>query len=129
MLENMSQDLAFEKNVGGTAVSSIFCVGAMVSGLLAGPFEKATGKFAQLCIGVLYASGNILAGFTTDSKVCWGGPFGGCVADMLFAGRVLTGLAVSCWSFRQSVTSQITDIFIYDTSVVRYLAAVSPPDI
>ena len=27
------------------------------------------------------------------------------------------------------MTSQITGIFIYDTSVVRYLAAVSPPDI
>ena len=93
MLENMSDDLAFEKNVGGAAVSSIFYVGAMVGGLIAGPFEKASGRFAQLCISVLYASGNILAGFTTDSKVCWGGPFGGCVADMLFAGRVLTGLA------------------------------------
>ena len=94
MLENMSQDLAFEENVGGTAgLIYLFCVGAMVGGLLAGPFEKATGKFAQLCIGVLYASGNILAGFTIDHKICRGGPFNGCVASMLFTGRVLTGLA------------------------------------
>ena len=93
MLEPMSEDLGFDKNVGGAVATSVFYIGAMVGGLIAGPFEKASGKFAQLWIGALYAFGNIFAGLTTDSKVCWGGPFDGCVAKMLFAGRVLTGLA------------------------------------
>ena len=94
MLDNLSEDLTFEKNVGGAAVSSIFYVGAMLGGLVAGPFEKASGKFAQLWIGVLYACGNIIAGLTADHKFCWGGPFDGCVTSMLFAARILTGFAL-----------------------------------
>ena len=93
MLKTMSEDLGFDEKVGGAVATSVFYIGAMVAGLVTGPFEKASGKFAQLWIGALYAFGNVLAGLTTDHKFCWGGPFDGCVADMLFAGRVLTGFA------------------------------------
>ena len=129
MLDNLSEDLTFEKNVGGAAVSSIFYVGAMLGGLVAGPFEKASGKFAQLWIGVLYAFGNIIAGLTADHKFCWGGPFDGCVADMLFAGRVLTGFASGLMLVVSPKYDMAGEIFCFDICVARYLATVSPPEI
>ena len=93
MLEPMSEDLGFDKNVGGAVATAAFYVGAILGGFVIAPFEKASGKFAQLWIGALYALGNILAGLTTDHNLCWGGPLDGCVANMLVAGRVLTGFA------------------------------------
>ena len=93
MLEAMSEDLGFDKNVGGAVASASLYIGIMIGGLTAGPFEKISGRFVQTWIGLLYTTGNLLAGFSTDHKICWGGPFGGCVADMLFIGRLLNGFA------------------------------------
>jgi len=113
MLSTLSEDLGFDENVGGAVATAALYLGAGVGGVLAGPFQRCCGKFSQVWIGVLYLAGSVLCGCTTDHKVCWGGPFDGCVANMLFVGRCLTGIA----SGLMLVISP------------KYLADVSPPSI
>ena len=93
MLKPLYTDLGFDKNVGSGVAAASMYLGVAVGGLVAGPFEDACGKYAQVWMGALYVLGNILCAFSTDHKLCWGGSFDGCVADMILAGRLITGLA------------------------------------
>lgn len=93
MLDRLSEDLGFDKNVGGAVASAALYLGAGVGGLLSGLFQRICGKFSQVLIGIMYAAGSVMCGLSTDDKICWGGPFDGCVAYMVVAGRTLTGIA------------------------------------
>ena len=93
MLKPLAKDLGFDRKIGGGVASASVYLGTALGGFLAGPFEDASGKYAQVWIGVLYAIGNLLCAFSTEHKICWGGSFDGCVADMVLAGRLIMGLA------------------------------------
>ena len=93
MLKTLSSDLEFDKNVGGGVAAAAVFLGACVGGLVAGPFDDVTGKYAQIWIAVFYSAGDMLCAFATTDKLCWGGAFDGCVPFMVLFGRLLTGLA------------------------------------
>ena len=92
MLKPLYTDLGFDKNVGGGVAAGVMYLGVAVGGLVAGPFEDASGKYAQVWVGAFFMLGNLLCALSTDHKLCWGGSFDGCVADMILTGRLITGL-------------------------------------
>ena len=93
MLEAISDDLGIEENVGGAVAAAALYAGAVIGGFVVGPFEKCCGRFVQFWIAFLYLLASLLCGLTTDHKICWGGPFDGCVPYMLLFGRVISGVA------------------------------------
>lgn len=93
MLSPFSEDVGIDENIGGAVSTGALYLGAAAGSLLAGPFERSSGKYAQVWMGSLFAIGSLLCGFTNEHKICWGGPFDGCVPDMVLIGRISTGLA------------------------------------
>eukprot|EP00210_Caulerpa_lentillifera_P006660 g6363.t1 len=113
MLDDLTEDLHFDKNRGGALASSIFYLGCAIGGVIANHLERYLHRFSQTGVALVYFLGSILSGFSSSSSFCWGGPLNGCVPYMLFFGRLLTGVGGGLGS----VISP------------RYLAEVAPPKI
>ena len=93
MLEAVSNDLKFDENIGGAVAAAALYAGAVIGGFVVGPFEQCCGRLAQFWNALLYLLASLLCGLTTEHKICWGGPFDGCVPYMLLLGRVIAGVA------------------------------------
>ena len=93
MLEAISEDLGLDENVGGAVAAASLYVGAIIGGFVVGPFDRCSGQFAQFWTGLLYLLASLLCGLTNEHKICWGGPFDGCVPYMLLLGRVIAGVS------------------------------------
>ena len=53
MMDDLVEDLDFDKSVGGGVAASALFLGAGVGSLVAGPFERIVCQYGQLCIGLL----------------------------------------------------------------------------
>ena len=93
MLNDVSEDLGFDKSVGGGVISSALFLGAGVGGLVARPLDKVLAEHGQLCMSLLFVVGNVLCGASIDQKLCQGASLDGCVPAMILAGRLVIGFA------------------------------------
>ena len=92
MLTPLSEDLRFDKTIGGAVATAALYVGGLVGCLSAVHLEKASGTRIQLWTGLLFSVGNTLAALSTEQKVCWNELYG-CSPSLLLGGRLLTGFS------------------------------------
>jgi len=93
MLDSVSSELNFDKNIGGAIATGAIYLGCTIGSFLSGLTLHFFGRCSQLVMATLFLMGSILCGLSPQNHLCWGGPLNGCVPTMLLCGRLLIGLA------------------------------------
>eukprot|EP00210_Caulerpa_lentillifera_P006626 g6331.t1 len=110
MLDAVSDDMEFDKNIGGAVVTAVIYSGCAIGSLMSSFFEFAFRRFSQLVVALLFLTGSLLCAFTSSHQFCWNGVFHGCVPIMLFLGRAIIG-------FASGITVVISPKFLAEVSV------------
>lgn len=93
MLDALSEDLGFDKNIGGAVVAAVIYLGCAIGSFLSGWVQSFFRQFSQILVAVLFLIGSLLCALSTSQKLCWSGPLPGCVPIMLLIGRWVIGVA------------------------------------
>eukprot|EP00210_Caulerpa_lentillifera_P006644 g6347.t1 len=93
MLDSLSSELDFDKNISGAVATSAIYLGCSIGSFFSGVTSHIFGDCAQLFMAIMFLLGNVLCTLSVQSHICWGGPLSDCIPSMLLIGRLLTGAA------------------------------------